>query len=179
MTLLPLSIGRDPNSQCLGDGTSPRKPSLTSWQGSSSHFTAPDPAPYSLYLPSPVSLLESPLPAGLLPDLGHRLQTQIQKRSGFLVFLKWFSFWAKGSGVRGRTWCIFRDGVDGGRLAGLGWLSLGSGHRCLPLGNSHCCKQELLLKSQDHSGKSWRGLRKPGISPSSGHLSSPACTTGL
>ena len=77
------------------------------------------------------------MPAGLLLDLEPRLWTQTQKRSGFLVFLKWFSFWAKGSGVRVRTWCIFRDGVDGGRLAGLGWLSLGSGHRCLSLGSSH------------------------------------------
>lgn len=77
------------------------------------------------------------MPTGLLPDLGHRLQTQTQKRSGFLVLLKWFSFWAKGSGVRERTWYIFRDEVDGGRLAGLGWLSLGFGHRCLSLGNSY------------------------------------------
>lgn len=47
----------------------------------------------------------------------------------FPSVLKMVQLLGKGQWVRERTWYIFR-------MAGLSWLSLGSGHRCLFLGNS-------------------------------------------
>ena len=65
----------------------------------------------------------------------------------FLGIVKMFQVLGKGQWGEGEELVHFqgwgllsshrgRDGVDDGRLAGLSWLSLGSGHRCLSLGNS-------------------------------------------
>lgn len=182
-----LPIGRNPNSwEWLGDWHLLQEVLLD--------HTGKAPPPTSqpqtllrtlfLYLPSPLSLLESPLPAGLLPDLGPMLWTQTRKRPGFLALLKCFRSWARVSGVRERSWCIFRAG---GCLAaiteGMGWMmaawqdSVGSGWGldtdASPLGTAHWLQTgvtALIL------GPQWETLAG---AQEAGNLLSPVYTMGL
>lgn len=70
--------------------------------------------------------------------------------------------------MRGRTWCIFRDGWDQAGWQDSVGSAWGLGHRCLSLGSTLAANRSYYPNPRTTVGSPGWGLRKPGLSPSSG-----------